>query len=98
MGGVAVNFATSGYSRNDLNSYYNSSFTENTKSSTVNMTYRFPSSKWSLSATANIAQRSQDSTLQVSFPNLTVTMSQTAPFKRKKSVGGEKWYEKIKMS
>ena len=95
---ASVNFATSGYSRNDLNSYYNSSFTENTKSSTVNMTYRFPSSKWSPSATANIAQRSQDSTLQVSFPNLTVTMSQTAPFKRKKSVGGEKWYEKIKMS
>lgn len=95
---ASVNFATSGYSRNDLNSYYNSSFTENTKSSTVNMTYRFPSSKWSVSATANIAQRSQDSTLQVSFPNLTVTMSQTAPFKRKKSVGGEKWYEKIKMS
>lgn len=95
---ASVNFATSGYSRNDLNSYYNSSFTENTKSSTVNMTYRFPGTKWSLSATANIAQRSQDSTLQVSFPNLTVTMSQTAPFKRKKSVGGEKWYEKIKMS
>lgn len=95
---ASVNFATSGYSRNDLNSYYNSSFTENTKSSTVNMTYRFPGSKWSLSATANIAQRSQDSTLQVSFPNLNVTMSQTAPFKRKKSVGGERWYEKIKMS
>lgn len=95
---ASVNFATSGYSRNDLNSYYNSSFTENTKSSTVNMTYRFPGSKWSLSATANIAQRSQDSTLQVSFPNLNVTMSQTAPFKRKRSVGGERWYEKIKMS
>ena len=95
---ASVNFATTGYSRNDLNSYYNSSFTENTKSSTVNMTYRFPGTKWSLSATANIAQRTQDSTLQVSFPNLTVTMSQTAPFKRKKSVGGEKWYEKIKLS
>ena len=95
---ASVNFATSGYSRNDLNSYYNSSFTENTKSSTVNMTYRFPGTKWSLSATANITQRSQDSTLAVSFPNLTVTMSQLAPFKRKKSVGGEKWYEKIKMS
>lgn len=95
---ASVNFATSGYSRNDLNSYYNSSFTENTKSSSVNMTYRFPGTKWSLSATANITQRSQDSTLAVSFPNLTVTMSQLAPFKRKKSAGGEKWYEKIKMS
>lgn len=95
---ASVNFATSGYSRNDLNSYYNSNFTENTKSSTVNMTYRVPNSKWSISATANIAQRSQDSTLAVSFPNLNITMSQTAPFKRKRSAGGEKWYEKIKLS
>ncbi|MDE6006232.1 MAG: LPS-assembly protein LptD [Muribaculaceae bacterium] len=95
---ASVNFATSGYTRNDLNSYYNSSFTENTKSSTVNLTYRIPGSKWSFSATANIAQRSQDSTLAVSFPNLTVTMSQTNPFKRKKAVGSEKWYEKIRLS
>lgn len=95
---AAVNFTTSGYSRNDLNSYYNNSFTENTKSSTVNLTYRIPNSKWSFSTTANIAQRTQDSTLAVSFPNITVTMSQTAPFKRKRSVGGERWYEKIKMS
>lgn len=95
---ASVNFATTGYSRNDLNSYYNSSFTENTKSSTVNLTYRRPGSKWSFSATANIAQRTQDSTLAVSFPNLTVTLSQTAPFKRRRSVGGERWYEKIKLS
>lgn len=95
---ASVNFTTSGYTRNDLNSYYNSSFTENTKSSTVNLTYRFPGSKWSMSANANISQRTQDSTLSVSFPNLTVTLAQTAPFKRKKSVGGEKWYEKIRLS
>ena len=95
---ASVNFSTSGYSRNDLNSYYNQSFTENTKSSTVNMTYRFPGTKWSLSTTANITQRSQDSTLAVSFPNINVTLSQVAPFKRKKSVGGEKWFEKIKLS
>lgn len=95
---ASVNFATSGYSRNDLNSYYNQNFTENTKSSTINATYRKPGSKWSFSATANVSQRSQDSTLAVSLPNFTVTMSQLAPFKRKKSVGGERWYEKIKLS
>ena len=95
---ASVNFATSGYSRNDLNSYYNQNFTENTKSSTVNLTYRFPGTKWSLSATANITQRTQDSTLQVSFPNINVSMSQTAPFKRKKAAGAERWYEKIKLS
>lgn len=95
---AAVNFATTGYTRNDLNSYYSSAFTENTKSSTVNMTYRFPGSNWSISATANITQRTQDSTLQVGFPNLNVTMTQLAPFKRKKAVGKERWYEKIRMS
>ncbi len=95
---ASVNFTTAGYSRNDLNSYYSSAFTENTKSSTINMTYRFPNSKWSLSTTMNVAQRTQDSTLTVSFPNLTVTMSQTNPFKRKHKVGSERWYEKIKLS
>lgn len=95
---ASVNFTTSGYSRNDLNSYYSNSFTENTKSSTVNMTYRIPDSKWSFSTTANIAQRTQDSTLTVSFPNITISMSQLAPFKRKKAVGQEKWYEKIRLS
>lgn len=96
---ASVNFTTSGYTRNDLNSYYNAnSFTENTKSSTINATYRFPGTKWSASASMNISQRTQDSTLAVSFPNLNVTMGQTAPFKRKKAVGSEKWYEKIKMS
>lgn len=95
---ASVNFATSGYSRNNVNSYYNSSFTENTKSSTVNMTYRFPGTKWSLSAGMNITQRSSDETLNVSLPNLTVSMSQVAPFKRKRAVGQEKWYERIKIS
>lgn len=95
---ASVNFTTSGYLRNNVTSYYSNAFTENTKSSTVNMTYRFPQSKWSLSTTLNISQRTQDSTLAVSFPNFNLTMSQTNPFKRKKAVGDEKWYEKIKIS
>jgi len=95
---ASVNFTTSGYTRNDVNSYYSSAFTENTKSSTVNMTYKIPQSKWSLSTTMNVSQRTQDSTLSVSFPNFTLTMSQHAPFKRKRAVGAERWYEKIKLS
>lgn len=95
---ASVNFTTAGYTRNDLNSYYSSAFTENTKSSTVNLTYRPPGSKWSFSSTASVAQRTQDSTLSVSFPNITISMSQLAPFKRKRAVGAEKWYEKIKIS
>ncbi len=95
---ASVNFSTSGYTRNDLNSYYSNTFTENTKSSTVNMTYRFPGTKWTASASMNISQRTQDSTLAISFPNLNVTLGQVAPFKRKKAAGAERWYEKIKLS
>ena len=95
---ASVNFATTGYARNSLNTYYTSAFTENTKSSTVNLTYKVPNSKWTISSTASVSQRTADSTLTVSFPNFTINMSQTAPFKRKRAVGDEKWYEKIKIS
>ena len=95
---ASVNFATTGYARNSLNTYYTNAFTENTKSSTVNLTYKIPNSKWTISSTANISQRTADSTLTVSFPNFTISMTQTAPFKRKRSVGDERWYEKIKVS
>ena len=96
---ASVNFTTSGYDRNNLNSYYNAtSFTENTKSSTVNMTYNFPNSPFSISTTANITQRSKDSTLNVSFPDFTLNMSRVYPFKRKNPVGKEKWYEKISLN
>lgn len=95
---ASVNFATSGYSRNNLDTYYTNAFTENTKSSTINFTYKWPGSKWSLSSTASLSQRTSDSTLSVQFPSFTLTMSQTAPFKRKRVVGEERWYEKIKIS
>ena len=95
---ASVNFATSGYSRSNITDYYRNTFTENTKSSTVNWSYNFPNSKWSISATASVSQRSADSTLTVSFPNFTLTMAQVAPFKRKRAVGAERWYEKIKIS
>ena len=94
-----VNFTTSGYDRNNLNSYYNSAtFTENTKSSTVNMTYNFPNAPLSISTTASINQRTKDSTLSVSFPDFTLNLSRVYPFKRKNPVGKERWYEKISLN
>ena len=96
---ASVNFATSGYDRNNLDSYYNATqFTENTKSSTVNMTYNFPNIPFSISSTFNITQRSADSTLAVSFPDFTLNMQRIYPFKRKVVIGKERWYEKINMS
>jgi lipopolysaccharide assembly outer membrane protein LptD (OstA) len=105
---ASVNFATSGYNRSNVNSYYNPNlYSENTKSSTINYTQRFPDSPWNLSMSASLTQRTSDSTISLTAPQLTVSMSSVYPFKlwrqatlkRKGKVGGkEQWYEKIKMS
>lgn len=95
---ASVNFSTSSYDRNNLNSAYTPRGTQNTKGSSVNITQKIPNSPWSLSASMNIAQRSQDSSISLTLPNLMVTMSRIQPFKRKEAVGAERWYEKIQMS
>jgi len=95
---ASVNFATSGYTRNDLASLYNQrAFAENTKSSSVSYSQRFPESPWSLSASLTVNQSSKDSTLSVSLPGLSVNMSTQYPFKRKDAVGEERWYERIRV-
>ena len=105
---ASVNFSTSGYNRSNINSYYNSNlYSENTKSSQINYTQRFPDAPWTISMSANLTQRTSDSTISMTAPQLTVSMSSQYPFKlwrqatlkRKGQVAGkEKWYEKIKMS
>jgi len=95
---ASVNFATSGYTRNDLASLYNQrAFAENTKSSSVSYSQRFPESPFSLSASVTVNQSSKDSTLSVSLPGLSLNMSTIYPFKRKNAVGNERWYEKIRV-
>lgn len=94
-----VRYSTSSYSQNSLNDIYNPSVgTAGTKSSTVTLTQRFPNSPISISANMSANQRTQDSTLALTLPNLTVTMSRIYPFKRKQASGDERWYEKIQMS
>lgn len=95
---ASVNFSTSSYDRNNTQSIYNNDVTQNTKGSSVNITKRFPNNPFTLSATMNINQRSKDSTISVTLPDLTITMSRIFPFKRKHGVGKERWYEKISMS
>jgi LptD protein len=95
---ASVNFATSGYTRNDLASIYNQrAFAENTRSSSVSYSQRFPESPWSMSAGLTINQSSKDSTLSVSLPGLSLNMSTIYPFKRKNGAGEERWYEKIRV-
>lgn len=96
---ASVNFATSGYNRSNINSYYDAQLnSENTKSSSVSFTQRFPDSPWSLSGSMLINQRTKDSTISLTLPSLNISMSRIYPFKRKNPVGKERWYEKISLS
>jgi len=96
---ASVNFSTSGYNRSNINSYYNGQLnSENTKQSTISYTQRFPDSPWNISLSASISQRTKDSTITMTAPDLSVNMSTIYPFRRKVRVGKEKWYEKIKIS
>ena len=95
---ASVNFKTSGYNRSNINSYYDvQANAENTTSSSVSYTQRFPDSPWSLNLSMNLTQRTKDSTLYVNLPSLNVSMSRIYPFKRKKALGKQKWYEKISL-
>lgn len=95
---AGVNFATSSYSRNQLNMLYTPDATDNNKGSSISISQRFPNNPINISATMNINQRSQDSSLSVTLPDMSISMSSIYPLKRKHIVGKERWYEKISIS
>ena len=96
---ASVNFATSSYERNNLTSMYNpESYTQSTRTSSISYSKSFPDIGLTLSGTFNLAQQVRDSSISVTLPNLTIQLNRLYPFKRKKMVGKERWYEKIGMS
>ena len=96
---ASVNFATASYERSNLNSLYNPVLnSQSMRTSSVSYSHTFPNIGLTLSTTMNIAQNMQDSTLSLTLPNLSVSLSKKYPFKRKKRAGDERWYEKISLS
>jgi hypothetical protein len=96
---ASVNFATSSYERNNLNSLYNpQSLTQSTRTSSVSWNTTFSSLGMSLSSTANLTQNMRDSSIALTLPDLNISVSRFYPFKRKHPAGAERWYEKISMS
>lgn len=96
---ASVNFASTSYERNNLNSLYNpQSMTQSTRTSSVNWSTNFSSIGMSLTATTNLSQNMRDSSLAVTLPDLNINIARFYPFRRKKMVGDERWYEKIALS
>ncbi len=96
---ASVNFSSSGYDRSNINNYYNPALlAQNTKSSSLSWGYRFPESPFSLSANILANQRTSDSTIMLTLPNLSLNMSRIYPFKRKNAIGKDRWYEILSVS
>lgn len=94
-----VNFATQSYEQNNLTSLYNpTSYSQSTRTSSISYSRSFPKIGLSISSSFNIAQNMRDSTLSLTLPNLSVSLSKFYPFKRRVQVGKQRWYEKISMS
>ncbi|MBQ8676032.1 MAG: LPS-assembly protein LptD [Bacteroidaceae bacterium] len=96
---ASVNFATQSYERNNLSSLYNpTSYSQSTRTSSVSYSHTFDKIGLSLSSSFNISQNMRDSTIALTLPNLSLSLSRFYPFKRKRAAGKERWYEKIAMT
>ena len=96
---ASVNFATTSFERNNLNSMYNpQAMTQSIRTSSVGWQTTFSSIGLSLTSTFNLNQNMRDSSIAVTLPNLNITIAPFYPFKKKKAAGDPKWYEKISIA
>ena len=96
---ASVNYASESFEQNNLNSMYNpQARTQTTRTSSVNWRTSFSSIGLSLSMQADVAQNMRDTTIEMTLPNMSISLNRFYPFKRKKAAGEERWYEKINMS
>ena len=94
-----VNYASQNYERSNLTSLYTPlAYTQSTRASSVSFTHSIPSLGISLSGSSNITQNMRDSSLAITLPDLSINVNRFDPFRRKKAVGKERWYEKISLS
>lgn len=95
---ASVNFATSSYDRSSLSSLYNpQQYSQNTKASSVSYSRNFPEIGLNISGAFNITQNTRGSSLSMTLPDVNISLNRIYPFKRKKSAGDERWYEKISL-
>jgi hypothetical protein len=95
---ASVNFSTANYERSNLNSLYNPVLSsQSMRTSSVSYSHTFPSIGLTLSTSMNISQNVKDSIISLSLPNLNISLAKKYPFKRKKRMGEERWYEKISL-
>ena len=95
---ASVNYASSKYERNNLSSMYNpQALTQSHRTSSVTLDTKFSSLGMSVNTTVSAEQNMRDTMVTLRLPEMSISIANFYPFKRKKVVGDERWYEKISM-
>ncbi len=95
---ASVNYSSTSFENNNINSLYNpQALTQSTRTSSVNWGVTFSSIGLSLNSTMTVNQNMRDSTLDLTLPSMSWSIARFYPFRRKKMVGDERWYEKISL-
>ena len=95
---ASVNYSSTSYERNNLTSMYNpQALTQSQRTSSITLDNKFSSIGMSLSTTIRADQNMRDSTVDLTLPEMSISIANFYPFRRKKVVGDERWYEKISM-
>ncbi len=96
---ASVNYSSTSYDQSNLSSVYNpQARTQSTRTSSVALTTTFSSIGLTLTTNLRAEQNMRDSMVTLTMPDITASISQFYPFKRKKAAGKERWYEKISFS
>ena len=98
---ASVNLSTSSFDKE--NSFMNNptsvqTYLQTQKSSSISYSKKFENSPFNMSLNLRHSQNSRDTTISLSLPELTFTMSKINPFRVKNRIGPVKWYEKISFS
>ena len=94
--GGSIDFSTSGhYAATEID--FNNTIT-NQYGSNFYFKHKMPNTPFSLDAGLKHRQNTTTRTVDITLPDVNLTMQTIQPFKRKKAIGNERWYEKINVS
>jgi len=96
---ASVNYSSSSYDKqfnftNQNPNSQNSTF-NNTKTSSISFSQKWPNTPFSLSTNMRANQSSSNGMVTIELPNFNFRMERIYPFRKKESVGKAKWYEDI---
>ena len=90
---ASVNLSSSGYSRYSATTLNDILATQT--NSSISYSKSWAGTPFSLSMNFAVSQNSQTRQLAITLPNIVFNVARVYPFKRKESMGKQRWYEKI---